>query len=450
MTLQTAKEPGSINPIYSNGFLSGPVLPAGPLATARLSTVTASPNNNSFSTSEMFFAAKGTYYYVQYPTNSGKCIYAIEGLNKFNDAADDAAAQQQSNQQMLGVQDQIATETLKQNNYQTGQAFANLSGYDAAASNYAQSMVTSQATVNSLQAQQLKLQQSYSQQTAATAAERLQRQQVPVLITGIRPRQIDIISAMACLGNVKVFYTMGQNFAEGTVSGMMLLGPLGSGAVDGVSVLNKFFNKYRVSILHRSITISIATQAYEFFLTSLSLGEIDKELHILPFILQGVIVDPAGGDLQSVNPDYSLNTTLVAPNAVTNLTTKFTGATAPATVATVAPQLIAEPTAASLIPGNFVAAQNTISPKTVAPLPLTPAESAQAGVFQSLNAPATTTTAAQALENKLSSIQGTPTAQSGVLGGATAAGQENVISYQSILSAPAKPIYTGPSFNSRQ
>jgi hypothetical protein len=188
------------------------------------------------------------------------------------------------------------------------------------------------------------IQQTQSQnanQDAATKAARANRQKVPVLIMGIEPSQSDIISAMACLGNMKVFYAMGQNFGECNIRGMMLLGPLANVTVDGISVLNDFFNKYRVSISQRSITISIGKQTYQFFLVTMSIGAVDSNTHTLPFMLGGVIVDPANGDLFSINPTYTIKSTL--SNAATTPTTmSSSGAGATATTSALSTEQLNE------------------------------------------------------------------------------------------------------------
>ena len=373
-----------------------------------------SANNNSSSTVDMFFAAKGTYYVVQYPTNSGKGIYAVEGLNRFteSDAMDDAATARTRAQQNDAFADQMsdaqddfdasvdqgATDSATYQALQapTSSNAADLYGesYDSEAAAQAQGLKASGASAeasaayhaadvqNALDAQQgisdiQEQQQAYAQQNktedAATAAVRADRQKVPVLIMGTEVTRADVVSAMACLGNLKVLYAMGQTFGDMKIVGNVLLGPLGNGAVDGVGILNKFFNKYRVSISRASITVSIATQAYEFFLASMVIGDIDHEQHILPFVLGGIVVDPSNGDLFSINPAYTIDTTLTNPNAVQTIAATSAGQAAATSM------FLADSTTAALISSAGTGAlDNGAAGFSLAPS-LTPGASGNAG-----------------------------------------------------------------------
>lgn len=118
--------------------------------------------------------------------------------------------------------------------------------------------------------------------------------EAPILINSVETTQNDIISQMSCLNNTKVLYTFGQSFGNVAVGGEVLLGPLGNmptGEKGGTRRLLDFFWTYRVSVYERPITVSINGEAFYMYLTGLKLGAVDRELHILPFVLVGTLLD---------------------------------------------------------------------------------------------------------------------------------------------------------------
>ena len=122
------------------------------------------------------------------------------------------------------------------------------------------------------------------------------------------------------MGNIKVFYTLGQNFGNVRIGGEILLGPLGDMQTDGIKFLNEYFNTHRVSVLKKAITVSIGDVAYQVFLTGIAIGEIDKEFHILPFEMIGTLVDAAAGDYNQINPSNTLNTAVKTVESVSAFT----------------------------------------------------------------------------------------------------------------------------------
>jgi hypothetical protein len=71
--------------------------------------------------------------------------------------------------------------------------------------------------------------QEWSQYGGASYTETAQNvdEISPILITGMELEHQDIVSRMACLDNIKVFYAFGQAFGQAAITGEILLGPLG-------------------------------------------------------------------------------------------------------------------------------------------------------------------------------------------------------------------------------
>lgn len=131
----------------------------------------------------------------------------------------------------------------------------------------------------------------------------------PILIMGVETTQNDATGQMSCLNNTKIMYTFGQAFGNVGISGEILLGPMGGMAIKdkgGVHRLLDFFWKYRVSNHHQPITVAINGEAFYTYLTGLRLGKIDQELHILPFVLVGTLLDLHREKGDSINPKSSV------------------------------------------------------------------------------------------------------------------------------------------------
>lgn len=136
----------------------------------------------------------------------------------------------------------------------------------------------------------------------------------PILITGVTTVQNDVISLMSCLNNTKVIHTFGQSFGNVQITGEILLGPLGNmtlGERGGVRRILDFFWKFRVSVHGLPITVSVSGEAFYMYLSGLQLGAADNDLHTLPFMLTGTLLDLSREDLLNgasrINPTSQVN-----------------------------------------------------------------------------------------------------------------------------------------------
>lgn len=198
-------------------------------------------------TSISFLSARGTYYRVQISSQAGPGIYAIDELTK--EAGLDYVAE------------------LNQNSTDSG---------DTALS----ALLAHMANVTS------------------------QTLSAPILLTGVDIQQNDVVSRMPCLNNIKVFYSFGQNFGDISVSGEAFLGSLGNLNLEGYNLLVRFFRTYRVSNYLLPINISVAKNPYQFYLTGMKIGQIDPDMHILPFVFIGTLLDLNGGTGNNkINPN---------------------------------------------------------------------------------------------------------------------------------------------------
>lgn len=200
--------------------------------------------------------------------------------------------------------------------------------------------------------------------------------QSPILINGVQFKDSDIVGRMPCLNNYKVYYSFGQNFGDISISGEVLLGPLGGIKTDGVNRLRDFFAMYRVSVYNKPIVVHIVDKAYLMYLEGLQILPIDREFHILPFMLFGTMLDisrtasgllnPSSVVLSDVNLDNgSLAAALSVINPqVASQTTSASGSTVSATPAassstvastTAANQAVSNPptTGPGANPGNY-------------------------------------------------------------------------------------------------
>jgi len=125
----------------------------------------------------------------------------------------------------------------------------------------------------------------------------------PILIDGIRTRESDIVSRTPCLNNFKVYYSFGQNFGDISVSGVVLLGPMGDVNTDGVKRLRDFFAKYRVSEYQQTIVVNAMDKSYSMFLEGIQIMEVDRDYHVMPFALFGTQVDLSRTAPPNVNPN---------------------------------------------------------------------------------------------------------------------------------------------------
>lgn len=237
--------------------------------------------------SDSFLAARGTFYRVPLRSGSGPGLYAVEGLSQFMDNA-----RKEKNEQLRRLKFESNFQSL--NPISSIMEEQDPEAYHAALNN------NQQIEAENVRRQNEDRAQASDKDTLATT---------PILILGIEITQTDIVSAVSCLGNVKVFYTFGQAFGNVVIRGEMLLGPLGSVQSDGVRLLNDYFQAQRVSNLKKATIFSVSKTAYKMYMTGLMIGNIDVEFHILPFVIAGVLIDPSNQDNSLMNPDNQVITT---------------------------------------------------------------------------------------------------------------------------------------------
>jgi hypothetical protein len=71
---------------------------------------------------------------------------------------------------------------------------------------------------------------------------------------------------------------------------------------DGYQRLIQFFKNNRVSRRKLPISISVGKVPYYMYLTGMGLGDVDKDFHILPFLLHGTLLDLENEDASKINP----------------------------------------------------------------------------------------------------------------------------------------------------
>lgn len=133
----------------------------------------------------------------------------------------------------------------------------------------------------------------------------------PVLFIGVQVSRRDVFSQTLCLNNIKVFYSFGQNFGNVTITGEILLGNSGNKMVaeNTVKTFADFFWKYRVSNYLYPVSVSAVDEAYMVYLVGMDFADIIPEVHILPFVLHGVLLDVSRNDSKKlVNPSNQVLT----------------------------------------------------------------------------------------------------------------------------------------------
>jgi len=113
------------------------------------------------------------------------------------------------------------------------------------------------------------------------------------------------------MNNIKVFYSFGQNFGDVTISGEILLGNFGNYllAKNTVKTFVDFFWKYRVSNNLKPVTVSAVNEKFLTYLVGMDFGDIIPDVHILPFLLHGVLIDVSRDKKAVINPPSVMLTT---------------------------------------------------------------------------------------------------------------------------------------------
>ncbi len=124
----------------------------------------------------------------------------------------------------------------------------------------------------------------------------------PILISGVSTTQSDIISQVSCLENVKVLYTFGQNFGQLFIRGEVLMGAADQINNGALKQIEDFFWTHRVSKRLLPVAVSVADNAFYVYLTGLEVHDVLADVHVLPFVLFGVMLDLSRNDSSLINP----------------------------------------------------------------------------------------------------------------------------------------------------
>lgn len=127
--------------------------------------------------------------------------------------------------------------------------------------------------------------------------------QMPILFTGMNISHRDVTGQMLCLNNVKVFYSFGQNFGDVSIAGEILLGNFGDRlkAKQAFKAFLDFFWKYRVSKYLAPVTVSAVDESFLVYLVGIDFGDIIPDIHVLPFILHGTLIDIDRDEVDTIN-----------------------------------------------------------------------------------------------------------------------------------------------------
>jgi hypothetical protein len=114
----------------------------------------------------------------------------------------------------------------------------------------------------------------------------------PILLEGVDATLQDIVFPVATLDDKKYLYTMGDDFGNVGINGMILLGS--SDAKGGsFAMMKKYFDTYRSSARKTPIKVSCpGSTTIVFYLTSLVISKADPEFHIQFFQMRGISVEP--------------------------------------------------------------------------------------------------------------------------------------------------------------
>lgn len=111
-----------------------------------------------------------------------------------------------------------------------------------------------------------------------------------ILLQGIDYEQTDIVQPVLTLDDTQILYAFAKDFGRIGVSGEILLGPAGSASGAGLAAVLSFFEKNRVVKTKKTIKVSRPDSgAFPVYLTGLTVGRVDPEFHVQPFILSGLV-----------------------------------------------------------------------------------------------------------------------------------------------------------------
>jgi len=86
----------------------------------------------------------------------------------------------------------------------------------------------------------------------------------------------------------KVLYVFGEAFGNASIQGEVLLGKTDA-SEDRLAELIGWFNKNRVSVLKRPVSLSVKNEGYSLYVHGLVIGDTDPELNIQRFAINGLV-----------------------------------------------------------------------------------------------------------------------------------------------------------------
>jgi len=115
----------------------------------------------------------------------------------------------------------------------------------------------------------------------------------PILLTGVDITDQDIIFPVVTVENFKVIYRFGTDYGSVRITGVCLLGAVGTkGGGSSFSSAKAYFDRNRVSNRKTPIQVSVpGTNAYNVYLIGLNIGEPDPAFNIVPFAYLGTIAN---------------------------------------------------------------------------------------------------------------------------------------------------------------
>lgn len=114
----------------------------------------------------------------------------------------------------------------------------------------------------------------------------------PILLEGVDSVLQDIVFPVAALDEKKYFYTMGDDFGNVSVSGVVLLGRSETKGAAFARV-KKYFDANRSIVRKSPITVSCpGNVSLKFYLTSMVISRADPEFHLQFFQMRGVLAEP--------------------------------------------------------------------------------------------------------------------------------------------------------------
>jgi hypothetical protein len=111
----------------------------------------------------------------------------------------------------------------------------------------------------------------------------------PIILESASISAKDLVVPKPTLNKFKILYSFGEDFGEVNVRGALLLGEAGKNNSAFASVVG-YFNSFRTSSTAAPIAVSVGSAGFSFYLTTLTVSEVDPQYNIQRFILSGTQV----------------------------------------------------------------------------------------------------------------------------------------------------------------